>query len=75
VKIGNLTPEVDPEFYTNGLTEKAIELVDKYINELEIKGINRHTFRIDGAPPMVIYTVDSEVENAKNIMMYGHLDK
>ena len=24
---------------------------------------------------MVIYVVESQLENAKNIMMYGHLDK
>jgi len=32
VSVGNLTPEVDSEFLTNGLIEQAIEVVDKYVN-------------------------------------------
>lgn len=31
--------------------------------------------KLDDTPPMIIYVIDSQIENAKNIMMYGHLDK
>lgn len=32
---------VDPDYLTNGLLEKAIDLVDQYINKLDIKGLSR----------------------------------
>jgi len=35
---------VDPEYLTNGLVEKAIQLVDDYVNKLDIKGISRKIF-------------------------------
>lgn len=75
MRVPNLTPEVDPDFFSNGLNEKAIELVDQYVKSLEIEGISREILRLENAPPMVIYVVESQLENPKNIMMYGHLDK
>lgn len=31
VRVPNQTPMVDPDYLTNGLVQKAIELVDSYI--------------------------------------------
>ena len=31
VRVPNLTPVVDPDYFTNGLVEKAIEVTDSYI--------------------------------------------
>jgi len=44
IECPNLTPMVDPEYLTNGLVEKAIQLVDDYVNKLDIKGISRKIF-------------------------------
>lgn len=41
VRTPNLTPMVDPDYLTNGLVQKAIELVDSYIQKLSIKGLSR----------------------------------
>ena len=41
IRVPNLTPMVDPEYLTNGLVEKAMELVDDYINKLDIKGLSK----------------------------------
>jgi hypothetical protein len=44
IRVPNLTPMVDPEYLKNGLVEKAIELVDDYVQKLEIKGLERKIF-------------------------------
>lgn len=44
IEVPNLTPMVDPNYLTNGLVEKAMALVDDYINKLEIKGIHKKIF-------------------------------
>lgn len=44
IETPNLTPMVDSEYLTNGLVEKAIKLVDDYVNKLEIKGLTRQIF-------------------------------
>lgn len=35
---------VDPDYLTNGHNEKAMELVDNYINKMEIKGIHKKIY-------------------------------
>jgi len=76
IRVPNLTPMVDPDFLTNGHNEKAMELVDNYINKLEIKGINKKIFQPEGMTPLIIYVVDkTEGASDTQIMAYGHLDK
>ena len=41
IEIPNLSPMVDEEYLKNGHVEKAMALVDDYINKLDIKGISR----------------------------------
>ena len=41
VRVPNLSHEYDPEYFTNGLLEKAIDLVHSYVEKLEIKGVKR----------------------------------
>lgn len=52
-----------------------MEVVDKYINQLEIKGIHRHVFHPEGTNPLIVYVVDPTEGATKNVMLYGHLDK
>lgn len=52
-----------------------MEVVDKYIQKLEIKGITRHVFHPEGMNPLIVYVIDGSEGTTKNIMMYGHLDK
>ena len=47
IRVPNLTPMVDSEFLTNGLTEKAMECVDQYAQKLQIEGLQRKIFRRD----------------------------
>jgi hypothetical protein len=39
--VPNLTPMVDKEYQTNGLVQKAMECVDKWVQSLEIVGLTR----------------------------------
>lgn len=52
-----------------------MEVVDKYIQKLEIKGLTRHVFHPEGMNPLIVYVVEGSEGATKNIMMYGHLDK
>jgi acetylornithine deacetylase/succinyl-diaminopimelate desuccinylase-like protein len=44
IRVPNLTPMVDPDYLKNGLVEQAIQLVDDYINKLEVRGLSRKIF-------------------------------
>jgi len=58
IEIPNLTPMVDPDYLKNGLNEKAMELVDNYINELELKGMHKKIFQPEGMTPLIVYIVE-----------------
>lgn len=66
---------VDPEYFTNGKVEKAMDLVDSYINKLEIKGLTKQIYRATTGAPMVVYVVEPTEGVTKNVLIYGHLDK
>jgi nitroimidazol reductase NimA-like FMN-containing flavoprotein (pyridoxamine 5'-phosphate oxidase superfamily) len=68
---------VDTTYRTNGLLEKAIELVDQYVQKLEIKGLERKIFHPEDSNPLIVYKIEPEkmTERTRNIMIYGHLDK
>jgi len=66
---------VDPNYLTNGLVEQAMELVDQYINKLQIKGLSRTIIKNQKGVPLVCYVVEATCGSKKNMMMYGHLDK
>jgi len=75
VDIPNLTPNNDPEYFTNGNLEKAMEHIDAYINKLEIKGISKKIYRTDDKMPLVTYVVEPSEGVTQNVLMYGHMDK
>lgn len=76
VRVPNLTPMVDPEYLKNGLWEKALEVIDNYINQLKIEGLTRHVIQPEGSQALILYIVDPKEEGPhKTVMMYGHLDK
>jgi acetylornithine deacetylase/succinyl-diaminopimelate desuccinylase-like protein len=74
VRVPNLSQMFDLEFKTNGLLEKAMKVVDDYIQQLEIDGLEKQIFHPEGSNPMIVYRVEPETWT-KNIMVYGHLDK
>ena len=75
IRIPNLTPMVDENYTTNGLLERAMDLVDSYVKKLEIKGIERKVFKPKGMNPLVVYAIAPSAGQTKNVMIYGHLDK
>eukprot|EP00347_Sterkiella_histriomuscorum_P022893 403336761 len=76
VRVPNLTMQADKDFATNGLIQQAIEIVDKYITELDVKGIQRQIFHPEGTNPLVVYVIEpSDDGQTQNLMIYGHLDK
>ena len=57
IRIPNLSPMCDPNYTTNGLLEQAIDLVDSYIQKLEIVGLERKIFKPEGMLPLIVYVV------------------
>jgi acetylornithine deacetylase/succinyl-diaminopimelate desuccinylase-like protein len=73
VRIPNLTPAFDPEYFTNGLNQQAIKFVKEYAESMKIDGLEFHHYEEEGMCPMVVMTYEGS--GAPNVMVYGHLDK
>jgi acetylornithine deacetylase/succinyl-diaminopimelate desuccinylase-like protein len=52
-----------------------MELVDQYINQLELQGMSKQVFQPEGSCPLIVYVVEPTQGCTKNVMLYGHLDK
>mmetsp|Transcript_1466 Transcript_1466/g.2568 ORF Transcript_1466/g.2568 Transcript_1466/m.2568 type:complete len:183 (-) Transcript_1466:622-1170(-) len=67
---------VDAEYLTNGLLEKAMECVDNYANQLNIKGLKRSVYYSEKKIPLICYVIEASDPSIKaNVLLYGHLDK
>lgn len=75
IRVPNLSPNYDAEFLTNGLIEQCMELVDTYVQELQIEGLSKKVFQPEGSVPLIVYVIEPTQGCTKNVMMYGHLDK
>lgn len=73
IRIPNLTPAFDTEYFTNGLNQQAINFVKDYAESLNIEGLEFHHYEEEGMCPMVVMTIEGN--GAPNVMVYGHLDK
>lgn len=73
IRIDNLTPAFDPEYFSNGKIQQAIEFVRKYAESLEIEGLEFHVQDDGKQAPMVVFTYEGQ--GSPNVMIYGHLDK
>lgn len=71
----NLTPMVDAEYLKNGKMELAMDLVDNYINKLNLRGMSKKIYKNDKGMPLVVYIIEPEGGCTQNVLMYGHLDK
>jgi acetylornithine deacetylase/succinyl-diaminopimelate desuccinylase-like protein len=66
---------VDSEYLTNGKLEQAINLVDSYIQKLQIKGLSQKIFKTESGMPLITYVVEPSEGVTRNVMVYGHIDK
>lgn len=75
LRIPNLSPEYDDTFLTNGLINKAVESVQKWIESQGITGLKTTVFADPGREPLLMVEIPASGDVKSSIMTYGHLDK
>jgi len=73
IRIPNISPGYDPNYFTNGLVEQAIDFTIKWAESLKIKGLSHYVHREPKIPPLVCIVIEGEAP--RNVLVYGHLDK
>eukprot|EP01133_Synstelium_polycarpum_P011198 gene11198-13055_t len=76
IEIPNQSPLYDPEWATNGLMDKAVDLLVNWVKGQNVPGLVCEVKRIPNLTPIILIVIEAtKPTNAKNILLYGHMDK
>jgi acetylornithine deacetylase/succinyl-diaminopimelate desuccinylase-like protein len=74
VRVPNVSPEYDPEFLTNGLINRAVNVVKTWIEAQGITGLTTQVLADPGREPLLVVKIPG-TSSAPPLLIYGHLDK
>eukprot|EP01136_Pigoraptor_vietnamica_P016354 Opistho-1_new@60266 len=76
IKIPNQSPAYDPEWATNGLMDKALDLMVAWVRAQNVQGLTLEVLREAGRTPLVFMEIPGTVQNKDlTVLLYGHMDK
>lgn len=75
IEIPNGSPDYDPEWATNGLMEKAFDVLINWMKSQNLKGMTYDYFQDKGKTPFLVIEVSGTSPTLNSVLMYGHMDK
>jgi len=76
IDIPNVSRQFNPDWATDGHTQKVIRLVTAWIQAQDLQGATWSVNKIDGHAPVIFLEVPATPgASDKNVLLYGHLDK
>jgi len=77
IEIPNSSPLYDPDWYTNGLIDKAAIMLYDWAIKQEVKGLTGEIHRLPNKTPLIFLTVPPSHPDLvdSTVLLYGHLDK
>ncbi len=73
IEIPAKSPAFDPDWKKNGFIDKALKLVDRWIDERKVPNLKKEIIEVDGRTPLLLLELAGDVQY--DVLMYGHLDK
>jgi len=73
ISIPNQSPAYDPEWELNGHTARAVDVIARWIEAQEIRGLRLESMQIAGRTPLICVEVTGQ--SSDTVLLYGHLDK
>ncbi len=79
IKIPNCSPLYDPDWETNGHAMDAVNLMANWVKNQDLKNCTVNILKEKGHTAFlyidITSTLDTNVDNSKSILLYGHYDK
>ncbi|OMJ91769.1 hypothetical protein SteCoe_5672 [Stentor coeruleus] len=75
IRIPSLSPLFDPNWESNGLMEKAQDILLSYVRSLNIKNFTSEIIKEPGKPWMFYGEIQATSSNLGTVLVYGHMDK
>lgn len=75
IEVPNQSPNYDSEWATNGLMNKAMNIILEWVKVQPIKGLKYEVAEAEGRTPFLILEVEGTEPTSNTLLMYGHMDK
>ncbi|EGR34265.1 hypothetical protein IMG5_018610 [Ichthyophthirius multifiliis] len=75
IRIPNMSKSFDPEWNTNGLQEKAANLLFEWAKKQDLKNATYELIKDADKSPLIYIEVPGTTDNTETVLMYGHFDK
>lgn len=73
VAIPNQSPAFDPEWASNGLMERALDVAREWVEQRVPEDASVEVWRLEGRTPLLFVEIPGDVP--ETVLLYGHLDK
>jgi acetylornithine deacetylase/succinyl-diaminopimelate desuccinylase-like protein len=73
ITIPNQSPAYDPDWRRNGYTDQAVDLIARWIEAQEIRGLKLDVLQIPDRTPVICVEIPGH--SPDTVLLYGHLDK
>lgn len=73
IEIPAKSPAFDPKWNENGHIDRALSLVEKWIEKRGIQGLKKEVLRAKNRTPLLLLELEGNCDY--EVLMYGHLDK
>ena len=76
IRIPNKSPLFDPEWQAHGHMQRAVELVARYCQAREVRGLTLEVLQLPDRTPLIFMEVPASAPDGdETVLLYGHLDK
>ncbi|KAG5495133.1 hypothetical protein JKF63_02186 [Porcisia hertigi] len=75
IEVPNQSPEFDPQWATNGLTEKAFQILIDWMKGQNLQGLSYDFMEVEGRTPFLLVEIAATELTSNTVLMYGHMDK
>ncbi len=73
IEIPAKSPAFDSKWQDNGYLEKALQLVERWIDDRQIPNLKKEVLRGENRTPLLLLELAGDLDY--EVLMYGHLDK
>lgn len=73
IYIPNLSPMFDKEWETNGLLDKAVDLLYQWAVDQKLKGCKIEKLKEKGRTPLIFVEVEPTLKDSPTVLLYGHV--
>lgn len=75
IEIPNQSPAFDADYLSNGLVEKAFDVLIDWMKAQNVKGLTYEYTKEEGRTPFLLVDIPPTAPTKNTILMYGHMDK